>query len=163
MKQVIHVLAVMGEGGHSKELLRLVDLMGSEEYRYSYILADKDQVTENKIRVSGPIYRIVRPGSVMSHKLAPLLKYPVCMLQAVVALLRARPDVVITSGPGVAVPACVVAKLMGSRVVFVETGSRIYGLSLTGKLMRRVADLYFVQWQELLPCAPGAVFAGRLF
>jgi UDP-N-acetylglucosamine:LPS N-acetylglucosamine transferase len=77
-------------------------------------------------------------------------------------LLRARPDAVLTTGPAVAVPVCLMARLLGVSVVFVETGSRIHGLSSTGRFMRRIASLYFVQWEDLRPLVPRAIFAGRL-
>jgi beta-1,4-N-acetylglucosaminyltransferase len=164
-RRPMRVLVVMGEGGHSKECLRLVDLMGEEAYRYAYILVADDHVTAAKIRVPGPIYRIVRPscGKTNTNRLMHALKFPLSALQAAVALRRVRPDLVLTTGPAVAVSVCVAAKLMGIDIVFVETGSRIHRLSTTGRFMRWIADLYFVQWQELLPAVPRAVFAGRLF
>ncbi len=163
MKEPTHILAVMGEGGHSKECLQLIDLLGTEKYCYSYVLVKEDEVTESKIRVPGRIYRIARPSCIKSNKIKDLVRFPLCSVQTIMALIRIRPDAVITTGPSVAILVCFVAKLMGARILFVETGSRIHKLSTTGKLMRRMADLYFVQWEELLPAAPGAIFAGRLF
>jgi UDP-N-acetylglucosamine:LPS N-acetylglucosamine transferase len=116
-----------------------------------------------KLRVPGPVYRVVRPGGKDAHLHTDLIKYPRCLAQAAAALLRARPDAVLSTGPAVAAPVGVVARLMGVRVIFVETGARIHALSKTGGFMRRLAHLYFVQWEELLPAAPRAVFAGRLF
>ncbi len=163
MEERMHILAVMGEGGHSKECLRLIDLMGTDKYYYSYIIVNEDEVTESKIRVPGRVYHIARPSCIKSNKIKDLMRLPLCTVQTTIALTRIRPDAVITTGPSVAMLVSFVAKLMGARIVFVETGSRIHKLSTTGKLMRRVADLYFVQWEELLTSAPGATFAGRLF
>jgi UDP-N-acetylglucosamine:LPS N-acetylglucosamine transferase len=152
----------MGEGGHSKECLRLIDLMGDEDYRYSYILVADDEVTASKVRVPGPIYRVIRPGCKKTNPITDSVKYPICAAQALRSLLRARPDAVLTTGPAVAVPVCLMARLLGVSVVFVETGSRIHGLSSTGRFMRRIASLYFVQWEDLRPLVPRAIFAGRL-
>lgn len=161
--RLLHILVVMGEGGHSKECLRLIELLGATHYRYSYVLVAEDNVTESKLAVPGRVYRVRRPTGKDSHLWTDLLKAPLVVLQSAWALLRSRPDAVVTTGPAVAVPICVVARLAGIRVIFVETGSRIHHLSATGRLMRRVAHLYFVQWEELLPAAPSAIFAGRLF
>jgi UDP-N-acetylglucosamine:LPS N-acetylglucosamine transferase len=162
MKPQLHVLVVLGEGGHTKECLRLVELLGTMRYRYSYILVHGDTLSGPQIRVAGPTYRVTRPGNIKSHRLARFLKFPVCMLQATLALVQSRPDAVLTSGPGVAVPVCVVAKLIGSRVIYVECCARVRSLSITGTWMRRIADLFFVQWEDLLPVVPGAIFAGRV-
>jgi UDP-N-acetylglucosamine:LPS N-acetylglucosamine transferase len=78
-------------------------------------------------------------------------------------LRRVRPAAVLSTGPSVAVPICVLARLTGVRVIFVETGSRVTALSTTGRIMYRVAHLFFVQWPELLHECPRAIYAGRLF
>jgi len=60
------------------------------------------------------------------------------------------------------VPICAMAKLLRSKVIFIETGSRIHALSTTGRIVYRFADLFFVQWQELMRVCPLAIYAGRL-
>ena len=160
---LLHLLVVMGEGGHTKQCLRLVDLLGTSSYRYSYILVAEDEVTQRQLRVPGAVYRVARPGSTKSGWLTRLARLPVCCAQATIAILRTRPDAVISTGPGVAVPVCIVAKLLGAQVIFLESFSRVRKLSLTGRLMRPLADLYLVQWQELLSAVPRAVYAGRLY
>ena len=67
-----------------------------------------------------------------------------------------------SSGPALAVPFALWARLFGARVIFVETGSRVHGLSLTGRLMRPLAHLFFVQWPQLRDRYPGTIYAGRL-
>ena len=159
----IHVLVVMGEGGHTKQCLRLIDLLGTSDYRYSYVVVAEDQVTQAKIRTPGAVYRVARPGSTKSHLLVRLAKLPLCSLQSCAAVLSTRPDAVLSAGPGVAVPASVFAKLLGARIIYIESFSRVRRLSLTGRLLRPLADLFFIQWEELRPAAPRAVYAGRLY
>jgi beta-1,4-N-acetylglucosaminyltransferase len=55
------------------------------------------------------------------------------------------------------------AKLLRVKVIFIETGSRIHALSTTGKIVYRFADLFLVQWPELLRACPKAIYAGRLW
>jgi UDP-N-acetylglucosamine:LPS N-acetylglucosamine transferase len=83
-------------------------------------------------------------------------------LQALAILMRTRPHAVISSGPGPAVPVSLLAKLLQVKVVFIETGSRVFALSSSGRIVYRFADLFFVQWPELLSICPKAVYAGRL-
>lgn len=157
-----HLLLLLGEGGHTKEMLQLADLLG-DGYRYSYILVSDDEVSASKISQPGPIYRVIRPRDKTHHAVKDALKTIVCALQATSILLRSRPQAIITTGPGVAVPVCAVAKLVRCRVIFIETGSRIHALSTTGRLLYRFADLFFVQWEELLAAYPKAIYAGRLW
>ena len=158
----MHLLLLLGEGGHTKEMLRLAGLLGAG-YRYSYVLVSDDEVSAGKIAIPGPIYHIIRPRDKVHHALRDALKTALCGLQALVVLLCSRPDAIITTGPSVAVPVCAVARLLHVKVIFVETGSRIHALSTTGRIVYRFADLFLVQWEELLQSCPKAIYAGRLW
>ena len=52
---------------------------------------------------------------------------------------------------------------MHKKIIFIESFARVDGSSLTGKLMKKVADLYIVQWKELLESVPNAVYGGSIF
>ena len=74
-----------------------------------------------------------------------------------------RPKVVVTTGAGVAVPFCWVARLRGAKIVYVESLARIEGPSLTYRLIAPVADRRYVQWPELAASLRGAQYAGNVF
>jgi UDP-N-acetylglucosamine--N-acetylmuramyl-(pentapeptide) pyrophosphoryl-undecaprenol N-acetylglucosamine transferase len=71
-------------------------------------------------------------------------------------VVRDRPRLVVTSGAGVVVPFCLLAHLFGARLVFVETMARVNALSLSGRVLSRVADRVLVQWPELAATVPRA-------
>ena len=79
------------------------------------------------------------------------------VLAGIVLALRERPRVVVTSGAGLAVPFCLTARLLGARLVFVETMARVRTGSASGRLLSRVTRHVLVQWPELLAVYPGAV------
>ena len=56
-----------------------------------------------------------------------------------------------------------IGKLMDINVIYVESYTRIKDLSLTGKILYPVADLFIVQWKQLLYNYPKAVYGGALF
>lgn len=155
------LLVLLGEGGHTKEILILVDLLGPG-YAYEYVVTREDPLSEAKIRHAGPIHRVTRPRSKDDSALVAAGKLLLCAGQALGILLRVRPDALLTSGPALAVPFALWARLVGARVIFVETGSRVRQLSLTGRLMRPLAHLFFVQWPQLRERHPAAIYAGRL-
>lgn len=74
-----------------------------------------------------------------------------------------KPDVVITTGAGVVVFVCVFAKVLGAKLIFIESMARIERPTLTARMLYPFADLFFVQWPGLLKCFPKAKYAGRLF
>ncbi len=66
--------------------------------------------------------------------------------QAVSVLRRSRPDVVVSSGAGVAFPYFVVAWAMRVPCVYIEVVDRIETPTLTGRLCRPFSKRFLVQW-----------------
>lgn len=77
-------------------------------------------------------------------------------------LRQVRPDVVISTGAGVALPFFLIAKSMGIPTVFVEVYDRLDSRTLTGRLCRPFSTLYCVQWEEQLALYPDAEVIGPL-
>lgn len=65
-------------------------------------------------------------------------------------------DILLLNGPGTCFVLCVAAYinrflgLPSPRLVYVETFARVRTLSLTGRLLRPIADRFIVQWPDLL-------------
>ncbi len=72
-----------------------------------------------------------------------------------------RPDVLLSTGGGVTVPAFLVGRLMGARLIYVESLTRVEGPSLTGRLVYPLVDRFFVQWPEAAT-RPRMEFVGNL-
>jgi beta-1,4-N-acetylglucosaminyltransferase len=158
---VVKILVVLGSGGHTKEMIRLVDLLG-QRYEYGYLVAEDDELSPQKIRVPGPVHRVMRPRWKDTGLPVVVARTLCSAFQALVALVRLRPRAIVSTGPGPAVPASLLAKLLGIKVIYIETGSRVFALSSSGRILYRFADLFFVQWPELLQSYPKAIYAGRL-
>jgi beta-1,4-N-acetylglucosaminyltransferase len=154
------VLVVLGGGGHSPEMLRLLELLGPT-YEYSYMMMTTDSISEGKITWKGPIYRVPMPLGKHSSDRNPIRVIGPVLRQLIV-LLRARPKAILSTGANIAVPISVFGRLMGAKIIYIETGSRVYAMSSTGKLMYRIAHLFFVQWEPLQKDYPRAIYAGRL-
>jgi UDP-N-acetylglucosamine:LPS N-acetylglucosamine transferase len=157
----LHLLVVLGDGGHTAELVRLVELLGPL-FQYSYVITHADQLSEGKIPFPGTVWRLTRPrakGERLAWAAWHLFR---SLWEAALIIRRSRPDVILGTGPAVLVPLAILGKLSGARIIFVETGSRITELSLTGRIMLRLADRFFVQWEPLQRLYPRAEYAGRL-
>ena len=77
--------------------------------------------------------------------------------------IKERPDVVISTGAGVVVFFCLFSKLLGAKLIFIESMARVERPTLTARLLYPFADLFFVQWAGLLKSFPRAKYVGRLF
>lgn len=84
-------------------------------------------------------------------------------LLAIRVLRRLRPTAIVSTGSGVAVPFCYVGRLMGLRVVFIESFSRVTEPSLTARLVYPIASAFFVQWPQLLAHFRRARCEGNVF
>ena len=106
-----------------------------------------------------------RPPSVPAHH-----TYLVChprrslwrtlrnLARSLVIALRERPQLVISTGADVAVPICIVARLLGARLIFIETAGEL-APTLAGRLIYPFANLFVVQWPEKLQAFPPAVLS----
>jgi UDP-N-acetylglucosamine:LPS N-acetylglucosamine transferase len=155
------LLAVLGEGGHTTELLKLVSLLG-EKYKYHYIITKEDNLSCKKIKIQGPVHRLYRARKKDTKLIDAIIKTLIDGFKSFWIILRIRPDAILSTGPAIAVPVSVAGKILGRRIIFVETGSRVNYPSMTGKIMYHCADLFFVQWPQLKKKLPRAIYAGRL-
>ncbi len=154
------VLAVLGEGGHTAEMLKLVGLLGPI-YDYSYLMLKHDRTSEEKIKIAGPVYRVILPRG-RRPDFSSILKLLLCSIQEFLVLLKVRPKAILSAGAGIAVPISVFGWLLGVKIIHAETACRVHTLSLAGRIMYHIAHLFFVQWEPLKEKCPKAVYAGRL-
>lgn len=78
-------------------------------------------------------------------------------------LLRAdRPDLILSSGAGVAVPFFVLGWIMRIPRIYIEVFDRLDTPTLTGRLCRPFATKMLVQWDEQAGLYKGAEVAGTL-
>jgi beta-1,4-N-acetylglucosaminyltransferase len=67
-----------------------------------------------------------------------------------------RPDVILSTGAGVAVPFLILGKLWGSQTVFIESVTRVTHLSLSAKLAFPFLSALYVHWPQLKQRYPKA-------
>lgn len=70
--------------------------------------------------------------------------------QAARYLISLKSDVVVSTGAGISVPFFLLARLLGRKCIFVESGARIRTPSLTGRILYPMSHLFIVQSEELL-------------
>ena len=73
-----------------------------------------------------------------------------------------KPDVVLSTGAGVAVPFLRAGRKRGCFTIYVESITRLSELSLSGRMLYRTVDRFFVQWPELAQRFERAEYAGRI-
>ncbi|WP_448546910.1 PssD/Cps14F family polysaccharide biosynthesis glycosyltransferase [Thalassotalea fusca] len=69
---------------------------------------------------------------------------------------------VISTGPGLAIIPCIICRLTGAKVIYFESWSRFYKPSIAGRLVYRLAHLFFVQHKTICDKYPKSIYSGRL-
>lgn len=73
-----------------------------------------------------------------------------------------RPEFIVSTGAGVAVPFAWIGRVLGSRVVYIESLTRLERPSLSCRLIRPVASRTYVQWPDLARSLAGSVYVGSV-
>lgn len=146
------MLLVCSAGGHLLQLWMLEAVWRSRRHAW-VTLAREDSVSllagEPVVFAHGPTTRNV----------ANLARN---LLLAWRVVRRMRPHVLLTTGAGVAVPFAWIARLHGTKVVYVESLTRVERPSLSCRLIAPVASRLYVQWPELAPALRRAHYAGSV-
>ncbi len=91
----------------------------------------------------------------------PLL-YFVNFIQSIFLIIRFRPKAIFTTGAGIAIPICLLGKLISSKIIFMESCCRIDELSKTGKFLYFFSDEFIIQDLELGKRYKKSIYLGSL-
>lgn len=146
-------LLVCSSGGHLVQLVKLRPWWSGVDHMWvTFPGADSDSLLagENIVHAYHPTTRNI-PNAVRNLGLALRL------------LIRYRPDVVVSTGAGVAFPFFVIGRLFGARTVYLEVYDRIDLPTMTGRLCYPLSDLFLLQWPEQQRFYPKGVVVGSVF
>ena len=148
----IEVLLVCSPGGHALQLTLLRQAW--EGRSHAWVTLQRDDTStllsdERRYYACGPTTRNL-PNLLRNLRLARRL----------ISVLR--PRVIVTTGAGIAVPFAWIGRLYGSKVVYVESLTRIESPSVSCRLIGPVASRVYAQWPELARSLSRARFVGSV-
>jgi UDP-N-acetylglucosamine:LPS N-acetylglucosamine transferase len=138
-------------GGHLTEISFLEPFYK----KYNHFFVTFERPNSLNLAKKERVYFIIDP------KRSPL-KVIKNLIQSIKIIIRERPDVIISTGAGVAVPICYLGKILGSKIIFIESFCRVYDPAFSSRLVYPIADLFIVQWKRLLDYYPNSVYGGTL-
>lgn len=146
------VLFVCSSGGHLAQLLSLRPWWSSLTRRWvTFATTDATSQLEGE--------EVVWAHHPTTRNVGNLIRNTALTRQV---LLARRPDVVISTGAGVALPFFVAARMLGIPTVYIEVIDRVDSITLTGRLCRPFTTEFCVQLPEQLTLAPEARLIGPL-
>ena len=153
------VLFISSTGGHFDELLQLKPLF--KKYN-SYIITEKDKSNESLKEIYGDKMYFL-PYGTRAKLFTYIFKYFYLCLRTVYLYFKIRPKVIITTGTHTAGPMCIIGKIFGSKIIYIETIANTNKKTATAKLIYQIADLFIVKWEEMLKLYPKAIYGGTIY
>ena len=142
-------------GGHFEQLSMLKPLM--DEYN-SFVVTE---ATEYKASIAGEKMYYLH----QVNRKEPM--FPIWLIKnAFISLwlvLKEKPDVVITTGVLAMIPLCLLVKLVGGKLIFIESFSKVFSPTKTGKFLYKFADQFYVQWEPMKQFYPNAIYLGGIY
>ena len=147
------IMLISSTGGHLSELMALEK--GFSKYNYYYVTEKtKDNLTLKK-RYGKNINFLIY--GTKDHKLVYPFKLIANCFISLFLYFKIHPKAIITTGAHTAGPMCLIGKIFGSKIIYIETLANINTKTITGKLLYPVSDLFIVQWQSMKKLYPKAV------
>ena len=170
-------MVVLGSGGHTMEMLRL--LSGMDLVNFSqrvYVTADADAMSIKKITTfeqshgNGEplIKKIPRARQVLESYVSAVLSTLIAIFYTFPITFNTLPDLLLCNGPGTCIPLCFwcfVLKFFWIKdvnIVYVESICRVKTLSLSALILYFIADHILVQWPQLQKAYPRTEYIGRV-
>ncbi|HEX2945827.1 MAG TPA: PssD/Cps14F family polysaccharide biosynthesis glycosyltransferase [Clostridia bacterium] len=143
-------------GGHLTQMQQLAELYKKYDY---FFITERTALTAD-MRKKEKTYLM---PMVNRKQWSFIPKLAFNLLYSAAILLKERPDIVISTGALNTVPFCLIAKLSGRKLVFIESYAKVNSPTVTGRLMYRIADLFIIQWQQLSRFYPKALLGGSIY
>lgn len=141
-------------GGHYEQLMMLKPLM---ERHDSCVVTEKTSYNaKSDIRT----YYMVQ---VNRKELLVIPKMIVNSIRALRILRKEKPDAIICTGVLAMIPLCILGKKKGCKLIYLESFAKVTSATLSGKLLYKYADRFYVQWESMLEIFPDAVYKGGIY
>ena len=146
---------IASTGGHFEQLMMLKPLMDKYE---SFIVTEKTDYSV--IEDDRKIYYL---NQVNRHEKTFIFKMALNFIKSLNLFIKERPDVVISTGALATIPMCIFAKVFKKKIIFIESFAKVNSPTLTGKLVYKFADQFYVQWEQMKEHYPNAIFRGGIY
>lgn len=146
---------IASSGGHFEQIMMLKTLM--EKYD-SFVVTEKTNYSVSNDSL--PFYYLKQ---VNRHEFKFILYMILNTINTIAIFAKENPDIIISTGALATIPMCLIAKLFRKKVIFIESFAKIKSPTLTGKLIYKLADQFYVQWEDMKEFYPDAICKGGIY
>lgn len=142
-------------GGHYEQLMMLKPLM--EKYE-SFVVTEK--TIYNAANEKQKTYYLKQVNRKEKSFIPRMI---INAFKSLGIYFKERPDVIICTGVLAMIPLCLIAKLFGRKLIYIESFAKVTSPTETGKLLYKFADQFYVQWEPMKEIYPNALYLGGIY
>ena len=142
---------VASSGGHYEQIMKISKLFT----KYEGIIVTEKTMINNKADYYFP--------QVNRKELSCIIKMLKIIIISIKILLFEKPDAIISTGALCCVPLCFLGKVIGKKIIFIESFAKVNTPTKTGKLIYKISDLFIIQWETLRKHYPKAIYGGSIY
>lgn len=142
-------------GGHFEQISMLKPLM--EKYD-SFLVTEK---TNYRFEIDNENMYFL--NQINRNEKFVLLKLLGISCTSLYIFLKEKPDLIITTGVLAVIPLCLIAKLFGKKLIYIESFAKISSPNKSGELLYKYADQFYVQWPQMKSVYPNAIYVGGIY
>lgn len=146
------VCFIASSGGHLEQLKMLRPLMDRYD---SFVVTERTKFSAIEAK-----YHLIQSGS---RDPWVWIKLVGNLFLSLGILLRERPRYIVTTGTLIVLPMALLGKLLGVKLIYIESFAKLHDGTRTGLFLYRYADLFLVQWESMLQVYPKAVYGGAIY
>ena len=155
MKNSLKICFAASSGGHYEQLMMLKPMM--EEYE-SFVITEKT------------LYKTACKGEKTYYLMQVNRKEKFFLFRMIVNVfislkiyIKEKPDIIICTGVLAMIPICLLMKIFGKKLIYIESFAKVTSPTQTGKLLYKYADQFYVQWESMKQCYPKAIYLGGIY
>ena len=138
-REKLRICLAASAGGHLSQLLNLAESWDG----YDTFSITTSEVVAEKLQKYGKVY-IVGECNRENY-----LRVTLVLMRCINVIFHERPDVVISTGAAMGCMTCFLSKLIGAKVVWIDSITNVKRISLSGRMVRYIADIFLTQWPEI--------------
>ena len=141
-------------GGHFEQLLMLRPLMDKYD---CCVVTEK---TRYNVDLDKKLYLL---SQVNRHEISFLPRMLLNAVKSLYIVIKEKPQYIITTGVLAVIPLCLLIKLFGGKLIYIESFAKVNTPTITGKILYNFADSFYVQWEDMKKLYPKAIYLEGIY
>lgn len=155
-KEEFKICLISSSGGHLSQLKELIPISN----KYNYFIITEKNGSSQVLKEQKKVYFLNQQNR-KSLDFFPNVTKNICV--SLKYILKERPEIIISTGAGAVIPFCFFGKILGAKVVFLESFAKVNSPTITGRIIYRFADQFYIQSKGLSKFYKKAKFKGTIY